>query len=62
MTGHDPQFAFQASNRIALLVDGRVEQAGPPAQVLDSDAMRKLYGIDVECVSFAEGRVAFFPK
>lgn len=62
MTGHDPQFAFHASSRIALLVDGRVEKAGPPAQVLDSGAMRKLYGIDVECVSFAEGRVAFFPK
>jgi len=62
MTGHDPQFAFQASSRIALLVDGRVDKAGPPAQVLDSEAMRKLYGIDVDCVSLAEGRVAFFPK
>ena len=61
MTGHDPQFAYQASSRIALLIDGRVEQDGPPQQVLTSVAIRKLYGIDVECVSLAGGRVAFFP-
>lgn len=62
MTGHDPQFAFQASSRIALLVDGRVEQDGPPQQVLTSATIRRLYGIDVECIPFAGGRVAFFPR
>lgn len=62
MTGHDPQFAFQASSRVALLVDGRIEQDGPPQEVLTSAAIQRLYGIDVECVPFAGGRVAFFPR
>lgn len=62
MTGHDPQFAYHASSRIALLIDGRLEQDGPPQQVLTNITMRRLYGIDVECVSLSEGRVAFFPR
>lgn len=61
MTGHDPQFAYQASSRVALLVDGRLEQDGPPQQILTSVAIRRLYGIDVECIPLAGGRVAFFP-
>jgi iron complex transport system ATP-binding protein len=60
MTGHDPQFAYQASSRVALLVDGRLEQDGPPQQILTSVAIRRLYGIDVECIPLAGGRVAFF--
>jgi iron complex transport system ATP-binding protein len=62
MTGHDPQFACQVSSRIAVLAGGRVEQDGPPLQVLTSATMRTLYGIEVECVQFGEGRVAFFPR
>ncbi|MGO4686148.1 ABC transporter ATP-binding protein [Hyphomicrobium sp. 2TAF46] len=62
MTGHDPQFAYQASNRIALIIEGRVEEEGPPRQVLNAASMRRLYGIDVECVSISEDRVAFFPR
>lgn len=62
MTGHDPQFAYHASSRIALLIDGRLEQEGHPRQVLDSASLRRLYGIDVECISLSENRVAFFPR
>jgi len=61
MTGHDPQFAFQASSRIALLIDGRIEQDGPPQNVLTSATIRRLYGIDVECVPVAGDRIAIFP-
>ncbi|WP_181335106.1 ABC transporter ATP-binding protein [Hyphomicrobium methylovorum] len=62
MSGHDPQFAYHVSTRIALLIDGRLAQDGPPHQVLNSASLRKLYGIDVECVSLSKNRVAFFPS
>jgi iron complex transport system ATP-binding protein len=62
MTGHDPQFAYQASSRIALLIDGRLEQEGSPCQVLNVENLRRLYGIDVECVPLTGDRVAFFPR
>lgn len=62
MTGHDPQFAYQASSRVALLIEGRLEQEGPPRQVLNFASLRRLYGIDVDCVSLSEDRVAFFPR
>jgi len=61
MTGHDPQFAYHASNRVALLVDGRLEEDGPPHQVLNGTRLRSLYGVDVECVPLSGDRVAFFP-
>ncbi|MBY0559778.1 ABC transporter ATP-binding protein [Hyphomicrobium sp.] len=62
MTGHDPQFAYHASSRVALLIGGRLEQDGPPQQVLTSVTMQRLYGIDVECISLSENRVAIFPR
>lgn len=62
MTGHDPQFAYHASSRVTLLIDGLVEQEGSPHQVLNVASLRRLYGIDVECVPLSEDRVAFFPR
>jgi iron complex transport system ATP-binding protein len=62
MSGHDPQFAYHASSRIALLIDGRIEHDGPPSEVLTPAAMRSLYGIEVESITFSGGRMAFFPR
>ncbi len=62
MTGHDPQFAYHTSSRVALLIDGRLEQDGPPQKVLTSATMQRLYGIEVERVSLSENRVVFFPR
>jgi len=62
MTGHDPQFACQASSRVALLIEGRIEQDGSPREVLNSANLRRLYGIEVDCVSLGEERVSFFPR
>jgi len=62
MTGHDPQFAYQTSSRVALLINGRLEQEGSPNQVLNAANLRRLYGIDVECIPLSEDRVAIFPR
>lgn len=61
MSGHDPQFAYHASSRIALLIEGRLEHDGPPPEILTPATMRKLYGIEVESVTLPGGRTAFFP-
>ena len=62
ITCHDPQFAYQASSRVALLINGRLAQEGRPHQILNSASLRSLYGIDVECVSLSKDRAAFFPR
>lgn len=61
MSTHDPQFAFTASTRTALLVAGRIEADGAPETVITSDAIKLLYGVDVESHALPGGGRAFFP-
>jgi len=59
MSGHDPQLAYQISTRIAVLIDGRLEQDGPPSDVMTAETIRRLYGIDIEIVPLPGDRRAF---
>lgn len=61
MSGHDPQLAYLSATRIAVLMDGQIALDGPPREVLTAEAMRPLYGIDVDIVDTPGGRRAFFP-
>jgi iron complex transport system ATP-binding protein len=61
MSGHDPQLAYSTSTRIGLLIDGRLVQDGRPEDALTADTLQKLYGVEVESVTLAAGRRAFFP-
>lgn len=60
MTTHHPEHALRASTHVALLVDGKIEQAGVPASVITPSTIKGLYDISVEAVH-AAGHTLFVP-
>ena len=50
-TTHHPEQSYMFSDRILALQNGRVLQEGKPSDVLTSDTMKALYGVDVEILS-----------
>ena len=54
---HDPNQAYQHSDRILAMYDGRVLAWGSPAETLRDDVMSKLYGVDVEVCSLRNDTV-----
>ena len=55
-TTHNPEQSFMFSDRILALRDGRVLTEGRPRDVLTSDMMRRLYGVEVEVSSLFDDR------
>ncbi len=55
-TTHNPEQSFMFSDRILALRDGRVLTEGRPRDVLTSDTMRRLYGVEVEVSSLFDDR------
>lgn len=47
-TTHDPEQAFMYSDKILAIHDGQVLAWGTPQEVMKSELMSKLYGIDME--------------
>lgn len=61
MSTHHPEHAHWASDRVALLEQGRIGAEGPPDQVLTTAAIERLYGVKVEALETDAGRKAFAP-
>lgn len=47
MTTHDPDRAVTVSTRVAVLIDGRIAEDGPPKEVVNADTIHRLYGVRV---------------
>ncbi len=47
LSTHNPDHAFLAADRVALLKDGGLHAVGAPDDVLTPEAMKAIYGIDV---------------
>jgi iron complex transport system ATP-binding protein len=47
LVSHDLNLAAQLCDRLLLLAGGRIARLGPPAEVLDEDLLRSVYGCDV---------------
>lgn len=47
LSTHNPDHAFLAADRVALLNGGKLAALGPPAEVLTPKALKELYDIDV---------------
>ena len=56
-TTHNPEQSFMFSDRILAISGGSVLTEGRPRDVLTSDMMRRLYGVEVEVSSLFEDRV-----
>jgi iron complex transport system ATP-binding protein len=50
LSTHDPDQAFQCADRVALLRGGELVAQGPPREVLTSESLHALYGVDVRVV------------
>jgi iron complex transport system ATP-binding protein len=48
LSTHDLNFAASLCRRLVLLREGRVLAKGPTEEVLTADAVRRLYGVDVD--------------
>jgi iron complex transport system ATP-binding protein len=50
---HDPDHAFAIADRVAIFHDGRLMADGPPRSTITPDALRTVYGIEVDVVDVA---------
>ena len=51
MSLHDPNQAMQFSDKLALMSSGRVLSVGKPDEVISSQSIKELYGMDAEIIN-----------
>jgi hypothetical protein len=56
LSTHDPDQAFLCAHRVAILHKGRLAHLGPPQEVITSENLRAIYGVDVEVWPIERGR------
>ncbi|MCC8080926.1 MAG: ABC transporter ATP-binding protein [Lachnospiraceae bacterium] len=54
---HNPQHALTYADRTLALLDGRVAAWGKPAEIMNPDLIRRLYGTDVRFLDTEDGPV-----
>lgn len=47
LSTHDPDQAFLCADRVALLHQGRLAHLGAPDEVITSESLKQIYGVDV---------------
>jgi iron complex transport system ATP-binding protein len=47
LSTHDPDQAFLCANRVAMLHEGRLARLGTPDEVITSESLKQIYGVDV---------------
>jgi len=47
LSTHDPDQAFLCADRVAMLHEGRLAHLGTPDEVITSDSLKQIYGVDV---------------
>ena len=52
---HDPNLALAYADRVTLLHHGHVMLSGSPREVLTTDSLRTIYGVDVDILQSASG-------
>jgi iron complex transport system ATP-binding protein len=60
LSTHDPDHAFLCADRVALLHRGRLSHLGTPDEVITSETLRAVYGVEVDVreVVRPDGRIA----
>jgi len=54
---HDVNLAGRFADELVLMRDGRVVAAGPPAEVISADVLRRAYDVEVELIESGDGTV-----
>ena len=60
-SSHDPDHAFLCAQRALLLAEGRALESGPPAEVIRTETLERLYGVSVEVLRLQNGRHTCLP-
>lgn len=47
LSTHDPDQAFLCANRVAMLHEGKLARLGAPDDVITSESLKQIYGVDV---------------
>jgi len=58
-TTHDPEQSYMFSDKILTMKDGTVLSCGSPAEILNKETMKSLYGVDMEVSSLFDDRARF---
>lgn len=62
LSTHDPDHAFAVADRVALMRDGAIVASGAPADVLTTDSLRAVYGVEVSIERIADGQTVCAPR
>jgi iron complex transport system ATP-binding protein len=62
ITSHQPNNALLYADRVAFLVEGRVDAVGAPASVVTEETLRSTYGIEFDLISEGTGLRAILPR
>jgi iron complex transport system ATP-binding protein len=57
LSTHHPEQAFVCADRVAMLHGGRLFRVGAPAEVVTSETMRTVYGVDVAVLPVGDSRL-----
>lgn len=55
LSTHDPDHAFHAADRVAMLHGGRVLRFGPPNEAITPDSLQQVYGVAIDVVEIDRG-------
>jgi iron complex transport system ATP-binding protein len=62
VVSHDLGLAARDCDRVALLCEGRILAAGPPAEVLEPALLRRAFGVEAEVLHCADGSAVVVPR
>lgn len=57
---HDPEQTYLFADRIVTMLDGRIYREGVPSEILDTELIRNLYGIEVKAITTDDDKARFF--
>jgi iron complex transport system ATP-binding protein len=62
VVSHDLGLAARECDRLAVLGEGRILAAGPPADSLQPDLLRRAFGVEAEILRAADGSAVVVPR
>ena len=62
VVSHDLGLAARECDRVALLAEGRILAAGPPAETLEPGLLRRAFGVDAEILRASDGSAVVVPR
>ncbi len=62
LSTHDPDHAFAAATRVALMHEGRIIADGAPSEVLTADRLEAIYHVRVTIERLASGQTVCTPR